>query len=249
MPSVRVDHSDRVTTIILSRPEVRNAIDRATATALADAFRDFEHDADALVAVLCGEGDFCTGADLKAIAAGTPNRLEPEGDAPLGPTRMLLAKPVIAAIGGYAVAGGLELAIWCDLRVAEEDAVLGFLNRRFGVPLIDGGTVRLPQLIGLGRALDLILTGRRVSASEALAMGLVDRVVPHGAARAEAEALARTIAQLPQAALHHDRMSAYAALGLPLEAALAQEFITAREVVRDPEMIERVRRFGDKEKS
>src|SRR6185295_7293011 len=152
-----------VTTVVLSRPEVKNAVDRATAQALADAFRAFDADAEAKVAVLCGEGGtFCAGADLKAIAAGAPNRVLPDGDGPMGPTRMVLSKPVIAAISGHAVAGGLELALWCDLRVVEEDAVLGVFCRRWGVPLIDGGTVRLPRIVGLGRALDLILTGRPV---------------------------------------------------------------------------------------
>ncbi|HYM27116.1 MAG TPA: crotonase/enoyl-CoA hydratase family protein, partial [Steroidobacteraceae bacterium] len=172
--SVRVERDGAVTTVLLNRPEVRNAVDRQTALELADAFRAFEADDAASVAVLHGEhGHFCAGADLKALATGEPNRLAPEGDGPMGPTRMLLSKPVIAAIAGYAVAGGLELALWCDLRVMEEDATLGVFCRRWGVPLIDGGTVRLPRLIGLGRALDLILTGRPVGAAEALAMGLV----------------------------------------------------------------------------
>src|SRR5262249_35258173 len=193
-------------TVILSRPEVRNAVDRAHAEALADAFRAFEADDAAHVAVLFGEGgNFCAGADLKAMRAGQPNQVEPTGDAPMGPTRFLLRKPVVAAVAGYAVAGGLELALWCDLRVAEQDAVFGVFCRRWGIPLIDGGTVRLPRLIGLSRALDLILTGRGVRADEALAMGLANRVVPRGQARAAAEALAQELAALPQLCLRNDR--------------------------------------------
>jgi enoyl-CoA hydratase len=221
---VRVEKSGPVTTIILARPQVKNAVDRAMADALTDAFERFDADPDASVAVLWGEGGtFCAGADLKAVAAGTPNRLEPEGDGPLGPTRRLLSKPVIAAIAGHAVAGGLELACWCDLRVAEEDAVLGVFCRRFGVPLIDGGTVRLPRLIGLSRALDMILTGRPVSAAEAHAWGLVNRVVPRGESRAAAEALAREIAGFPQVCMRGDRRSAHEQHGLELEPALRNE--------------------------
>src|SRR5690242_10699292 len=224
---VRVEKSGPVTTVILDRPERRNAVDRATAEALADAFRGFAADADARVGVLYGDhGSFCAGADLKAIAGdgGTqPNRVAPDGDGPMGPTRMLLDKPVIAAIAGAAVAGGLELALWCDLRIAEADAVLGVYCRRWGVPLIDGGTVRLPRIIGLGRALDLILTGRGVGAEEALAIGLVNRVVPPGEARAAAEALAAELAALPQIALRADRRSAYEQDGMSIEAAMANE--------------------------
>ncbi|MGB2710880.1 MAG: crotonase/enoyl-CoA hydratase family protein, partial [Conexibacter sp.] len=176
---VAVERSGPVTTVILDAPEVRNAVDRPTAEALADAFRAFDADDDAAVAVLWGAGGtFCAGADLKALARGEGNRVAPDGDAPMGPSRMLLSKPVIAAIAGHAVAGGLELALWCDLRVVEQDAVLGVFCRRWGVPLIDGGTVRLPRIVGLGRALDLILTGRPVGAEEALAIGLANRVVP-----------------------------------------------------------------------
>ncbi len=192
--SVRIEKQKPITTVVIDRPKVRNAVDRDTAQALADAFRAFDADPDANVAVLCGEGgNFCAGADLKAVASGGPgrNRIEAGGDGPMGPSRLLLDKPVIAAIEGYAVAGGLELALWCDLRVVAEDATLGVFCRRFGVPLIDGGTVRLPRLIGLSRALDLILTGRPVGAAEALQMGLANRVVPRGAARAAAEELAR----------------------------------------------------------
>lgn len=214
----------RVTTVVLSRPEVRNAVDRATAQQLADAFREFEAgDTDA--AVLYGDGGtFCAGADLKAVADGRGNRVEPDGDGPMGPTRMRLTKPVIAAVAGHAVAGGLELALWCDLRVAEEDAVFGVFCRRWGVPLIDGGTVRLPRLVGTGRALDLILTGRAVGAAEALAMGLVDRVVPRGAARAEAERLAAELATFPQTCLRQDRLSVLEQEGLTEADALAGEY-------------------------
>ena len=205
---VRVERSGRVTTVILDRQAAKNAVDRPTAEALADAFRAFDADPEARVGVLYGDhGTFCAGADLKALAKGTPNRVAADGDGPMGPSRMLLGKPVIAAIEGHAVAGGLELALWCDLRVAADDAVLGVFCRRFGVPLIDGGTIRLPRLIGLSRALDLILTGRAVTADEALMMGLVNRVVPPGQARAAAETLAHELAELPQAAMRADRMS------------------------------------------
>jgi enoyl-CoA hydratase len=223
--AVIVEKKGPITTVILSRPEVKNAVDREAAEALADAFRQFEADPEAKVAVLWGDGGtFCAGADLKAIAAGSPNRIDPEGDAPMGPSRMRLSKPVIAAIAGYAVAGGLELALFCDLRVVEEDAVLGVFCRRWGVPLIDGGTVRLPRLIGLSRALDLILTGRAVSAPEALAMGLANRVVKAGAAREEAEALAAQIAAFPEVCMRGDRQSAYEQGDLTLEEALANEW-------------------------
>lgn len=223
--TIQVHKEGRVTTVVLNRPEVRNAVDRETAQALADAFRDFDRDDEALAGVLCGDnGTFCAGADLKAIAAGNHNRTEPAGDGPMGPSRMVLSKPVIAAISGYAVAGGLELALWCDLRVMEENAVLGVFCRRWGIPLIDGGTVRLPRLIGLSRALDLILTGRPVGAAEALSMGLVNRVVPGGTARRAAEELARKIAQFPQICMRGDRMSAYEQFDLSFDKAMANEF-------------------------
>jgi enoyl-CoA hydratase len=222
--SVRVERDGAVTTIVLSRPEVKNAVDRATADALADAFRAFDADPSASVAVLYGEGGtFCSGADLKAIARGEPNRVDPEGDGPMGPSRMLLSKPVIGAISGYAVAGGLELALFCDLRVVEADAKLGVLCRRWGVPLIDLGTIRLPRIVGLGRALDLILTGRLVGADEALAMGLVSRVVAKGEALTAAVALARELAAFPQACMRGDRMSAYEQFDLPLGRAIENE--------------------------
>lgn len=228
MIAVRSEREGPVTTVILDRPHARNAVDRASADALLAAFEAFAADDDARVAVLWGAGgQFCAGADLKAIAAGDPNRLEADGPGPMGPTRLMLDKPVIAAVAGHAVAGGLELALWCDLRVVERDATFGVYCRRFGVPLIDGGTARLPRLVGLGRALDMILTGRPVSASEAHAIGLADRVVPPGRARAEAEALARQIAAFPQTCLRVDRRSAYAAFDGEFEAVLRREFAAA----------------------
>ena len=221
---MRVEREGPIVTVTLDRRGHRNAVDRETAEALAAAFRAFDLDDTARVAVLHGDhGVFCAGADLKALASGTPNRVERDGDGPMGPSRMVLGKPVIAAIEGHAVAGGLELALWCDLRVAAEDATLGVFCRRFGVPLIDGGTIRLPRLIGLSRALDMILTGRAVSAQEALSFGLVNRVVPKGTALAAAKQLAHELAELPQAALRADRTSAYLQHDLPLEAALLQE--------------------------
>ncbi|MGZ4644483.1 MAG: crotonase/enoyl-CoA hydratase family protein [Blastococcus sp.] len=223
-PAVRVERDGPVTTVILSRPEARNAVDRPTAQALADAFRAFDADDEAAVAVLWGEGGtFCAGADLKGLGTDRQNRVGPVGDGPMGPTRMRLGKPVVAAVSGHAVAGGLELALWCDLRVVEEDAVLGVFCRRWGVPLIDGGTVRLPRLIGQSRAMDLVLTGRPVEASEALAIGLANRVVPTGTARAAAEALAREVAAFPQTCLRQDRLSLLEQDGLTEEAAIAGE--------------------------
>ncbi len=223
--SVTVERAGPVTTVILSRPEVRNAVDRQTAEELVEAFTAFDADPNALVGVFYGDhGHFCAGADLKAISSGAGNRIEPTGDGPMGPSRMLLSKPVIGAIAGYAVAGGLELALWCDLRVMEEDATLGVFCRRWGVPLIDGGTVRLPRLIGLSRALDMILTGRPIGAEEALAMGLVNRVAPRGQARQVAEALAGELARFPQVCLRQDRLSAYEQFDLTWEQALANEF-------------------------
>nr|WP_055505690.1 crotonase/enoyl-CoA hydratase family protein [Nonomuraea pusilla] len=217
--AVRAERRGAVTTVVLSRPHARNAVDRATAEALAAAFRAFE-ESDAAVAVLWGEGGtFCAGADLKAL----DNRVAEDGDGPMGPTRMRLSKPVIAAVAGHAVAGGLELALWCDLRVAEEDAVFGVFCRRWGVPLIDGGTVRLPRLVGASRAMDMILTGRAVGAREAYEIGLANRLVPTGTAREHAEALAASIARFPQDCLRGDRLSALEQEGLTEEAALAQE--------------------------
>ena len=223
--TVHVETNGPVTTVIIDRPAARNAIDRATAQELAAAFRDFDADPAQHVAVLCGaNGHFCAGADLKAFVADPGDwSLAEDGDAPLGPTRMLLSKPVIAAVSGYAVAGGLELALWCDLRVAEQSATFGVFCRRWGVPLIDGGTIRLSRLIGHSRALDLILTGRPVGAEEAMAIGLANRVVDDGMARAAAEALAAQIAAFPQTCLRHDRLSSYEQWGLPLPDALKNE--------------------------
>ncbi|MGI5130871.1 crotonase/enoyl-CoA hydratase family protein [Pseudonocardia sp. CA-107938] len=227
--AVTVTREGPVTTVTLARPERRNAVDGATAAALAAAFRAFDADPDAAVAVLHGAGGvFCAGADLTAVGTERGNRLADDGDAPMGPTRLRLGKPVIAAIEGYAVAGGLELALWCDLRVASETAVFGVFCRRWGVPLIDGGTVRLPRIVGAGRAMDMILTGRPVDAAEALAMGLATRVVPAGEALAAAQALAAELAALPQTCLRHDRLSALEQWGLDEEAAMAQEFAHGR---------------------
>ncbi len=243
--TVVVDRQPPITTVVLSRPHARNAVDRETAEELAAAFRAFEHDDESHVAVLFGDhGQFCAGADLKAVAAGRPNRLAADGDGPLGPTRMILDKPVVAAIAGHAVAGGLELALWCDLRVAERDAVLGVFCRRFGVPLIDGGTVRLPHIVGLGRALDLVLTGRPVGAEEALAMGLVDRVVERGEARAAAEQLARELAAFPQTCMRSDRRSVYAALGMALPDALRSEYEHGRAAIDSADLVRGAQRFA-----
>ncbi len=223
---VQVTRQGAVTIVSINRAQARNAVDGVTAQQLADAFRAFDADPDAAVAVLHGEhGTFCAGADLKALNdEARRNRLDPEGDGPMGPSRMLLSKPVVAAISGHAVAGGLELALWCDLRVVERSAVLGVFCRRFGVPLIDGGTVRLPRLIGLSRALDLILTGRAVAADEALAMGLANRVVDDGQSLQAAIALAEQLAALPQTCMRNDRRSAYEQFGMGLDEALAHEF-------------------------
>ncbi|KAA8887830.1 crotonase/enoyl-CoA hydratase family protein [Nocardia colli] len=222
--SVRIERSGPVTTVILHRPEARNAVDGPTAAALADAFREFDADPDAAVAVLWGDGGtFCAGADLKALGTERSNQVTEDGDGPMGPTRMRLSKPVIAAVSGYAVAGGLELALWCDLRVAEQDSVFGVFCRRWGVPLIDGGTLRLPRLIGSSRAMDLVLTGRPVDAAEALQIGLANRVVPTGEARSAAEQLAAELAALPQACLRSDRMSLLEQDGMDEETALRNE--------------------------
>lgn len=223
--TVRLDTAGPVLTVTIDRPGVRNAVDRETAAALADAFRGFDADDTLSVAVLTGAGGtFCAGADLKAVSRGEANRIEPDGDGPMGPSRLRLGKPVIAAIEGYAVAGGLELALWCDLRVAAADAVLGVFCRRWGVPLIDGGTVRLPRLIGHSRAMDLILTGRPVAADEALGMGLVNRVAASGDALAVAQALAAEIAAFPQVCLRGDRASALEQWDLAEEEALSGEY-------------------------
>lgn len=221
---VRVEKAGAVTTVVIDRPEARNAVDGPTAAALADAFREFDADESQSVAVLYGEGGtFCAGADLKSVGTERGNRITPEGDGPMGPSRMRLGKPVIAAVEGYAVAGGLELAIWCDLRVVAANATFGVFCRRWGVPLIDGGTVRLPRLVGEGRALDLILTGRPVAADEALRIGLADRVVAPGTTRARAEELGDLLAELPQACLRNDRLSVLDQHGLDEQEALRVE--------------------------
>jgi enoyl-CoA hydratase len=244
---VRIEHDGPVTIVTIDRPDRRNAVDDPTAIALVDAFRAFEDDDERLVAVLTGAGGhFCSGADLKAILDGTGpgvRAMSPESG-PLGPTRMLLRKPVVAAVEGYAVAGGLELALWCDLRVAARDAVFGVFCLRWGVPLIDGGTVRLPRLIGHSHALDLILTGRGVSGDEALRMGLANRLTEPGEARDGAVALAHDLARLPQECLREDRASSYEQWGLPLDAALRQEHEHGMTVLRGRDFRAGVERFA-----
>ncbi len=245
--SVRVERLDGVTVVTLDRPEVRNAVDAATALSLYEAFVAFDADAQARVAVFHGaHGHFCAGWDLQAGARMARNEggpgvltdldfdpVEPRPLAPMGPTRLLLSKPVIAAVSGAAVAGGMELALWCDMRVMEEDAYFGVYCRRFGVPLIDGGTVRLPRLVGMGHAMDLILTGRKVEPAEALAMGLANRVVPRGQARDAAVALARELAKFPQATMNADRMSAYVQWDQPLAQAMHQEWERGKHRIGD----------------
>lgn len=245
---VIIEKNGPVTTLIINRAEVRNAVDRPTAEALAAALRAFEADDQARVAVLAGAGGtFCAGADLGAVAEGAEraNRLETEGDGPMGPSRMQLSKPLIAAIEGHAVAGGLELALLADLRVMADNAVLGVFCRRFGVPLIDGGTVRLPRIIGQGRALDLILTGRPVLAEEALSMGLVNRVVAAGSALVAAQQLALAIAGFPQHCMLADRASAYAQWGVPFAHAMANEFVGGMAVIASGETQAGAQRFND----
>jgi enoyl-CoA hydratase len=228
---VRVERNGAVTTVIINRPEARNAVNRPTAAALYEAFEQFDRDDGASVAVLWGDnGTFCAGADLKAFGTPDANEVHRTGPGPMGPTRMVLSKPVIAAVSGHAVAGGLELALWCDLRIAEEDAVFGVFCRRWGVPLIDGGTVRLPRLIGHSRAMDMILTGRAVAAEEALAIGLANRVVPRGEARRHAEELAAELAALPQQCLRSDRSSMLHQWGRPETDALDFEFASIARV-------------------
>ena len=230
--AVRVERSGPVTTVFLHRPARRNAVDGPAAAELAAAFRAFDADPDAAVAVLHGEGGvFCSGADLTAIGSERGNRVSPDGDGPMGVSRLRLSKPVIAAVAGYAVAGGLELALWCDLRVADETAVFGVFCRRWGGPLIDGGTVRLPRLIGTGRAMDMILTGRPVDAAEALAIGLANRVVPAGQALKAARELAAKLAAFPQVCLRSDRASVLDAEGLGETAAMAAEFEHGRQAL------------------
>ncbi|HXG27498.1 MAG TPA: crotonase/enoyl-CoA hydratase family protein [Nevskiales bacterium] len=246
--TVLVERQAPVLVVTINRPEVRNCVDGPTAAALADVFRAFDADPELKVAILTGAGGhFCAGADLKAVA-GDParrNRIDPEGDGPMGPTRLQLSKPVIAAVSGYCVAGGIELAAWCDLRVADETAVFGVFCRRFGVPLIDGGTLRLPRLIGMSRALDLILTGRPVDAREALAFGLANRVVAAGQALAAALALAQQLAAFPQACLRGDRTSAYEQWGLDERAAIANEFRHGLATLQSGETVAGATRFAE----
>lgn len=223
--SVLVETDGPVTTVTIDRPAVRNAVDRHTAEQLAQAFRAFDADEDARVAVLAGAGgNFCAGADLKAFATGAGNRLEADGDGPMGVSRLVLTKPVIAAVSGFAVAGGLELAVWCDLRVVEESATFGVFCRRWGVPLIDGGTFRLARIVGFGVAMDMILTGRAVGAGEAQRIGLATRVVADGTAVEQAQQLAREIAELPQACMRNDRASLYDTWGLSTAEAIDVEW-------------------------
>jgi len=244
-PGVRRETNGPVTTIILDRPERRNAVDPPTAEALRAAFRAFDQDRTARVAVLWGAGGtFCAGYDLKAFAAAPRRLARAYGEGPMGPTRMRLGKPVIAAVSGHAVAGGFELALWCDLRVVEEDAILGVFNRRWGVPLVDGGTVRLPAVVGFGRALDLILTGRPVDAREAERIGLANRVVAKGKAREEAQALALRIAGFPPHSVKSDRQSAYDALGVRLGAALRHEHALGMRSAATGESLEGASRFA-----
>jgi enoyl-CoA hydratase len=247
---VLVEKKDVICTIIINRPESRNAVDRETATQLVEAFEDFEQDSSLLAAVFYGEGgNFCAGADLKAISRSDLNAVnsldfDMSKPGPMGPSRMKTSKPVIAAVSGYAVAGGLELACWCDLRVVEQDAVFGVFCRRYGVPLIDGGTQRLPRLIGMGRALDMILTGRPVSGEEALAMGLANRLVERGKAREEAEALALQIATYPQSCMRNDRQSVYRGFDKPMDEAMALEFRLGMEVIALGELQAGVEKFS-----
>ncbi len=243
--TLTVERNGPVTAVTIDRPSRRNAIDPATARALLDAFTEFDQDETASVAVLTGAGGtFCAGADLTALAEGDRHRVAVDGPGPLGPTRLGLAKPVIAAVEGYAVAGGLELALWCDLRVAAESAVFGVFCRRFGIPLVDGGTIRLPRLVGQGRALDLILTGREVGADEALAIGLVNRVVPTGTSREHALSLAAELAALPQRCLRNDRLSALSQWGLPMADALATETRFGLDSLASPDAVSGPQRFA-----
>ena len=244
--SVHYEVRDHIAIVTIDRPEVRNAVDAATAHALADAFRRFDEDEAVLVAVLTGGGGyFCAGADLKAVAAGEQRELSPDGDGPMGPTRMHLSNPVVAAIEGHAVAGGLELALWCDLRVVAEDAVLGVFCRRFGVPLIDLGTVRLPRLIGHSRAMDLILTGRPVPAREAVLMGLANRVAPSGNALDAAIELAQEIARHPQRCMRSDRRSAIEQWGMAEDEAMRNELQLGLETIESGETVTGARHFRD----
>ncbi len=242
---IRQRRNDSVLVVTIDRPECRNAVDGPTADALADAFREFDADDELAVAVLSGAGGtFCAGADLKAVSDGRGNKVREDGDGPMGPTRMLLSKPVIAAVEGFAVAGGLELAAWCDLRVAATDAVFGVYCRRWGVPLVDGGTIRLPRLIGHSHALDMILTGRGVSGEEALRMGLANRLVEPGSAETAAVELAGQIAKFPPRCMRGDRMSSYRQWSLSIEEALLAETKIGLDVIHSGETLEGATRFA-----
>jgi enoyl-CoA hydratase len=244
-PAVHIERDGPVTIVTIDRPQARNAVDRPTAALLADAFREFEADDDAFVAILTGaNGTFCAGADLKGVGEGRGNAVTEDGDGPMGPTRMLLSKPVIAAVEGHAVAGGLELALWCDLRVAARDAVFGVFCRRWGVPLVDGGTVRLPRLIGHSHALDLILTGRGVSGDEAERMGLANRLTAAGGALDAARTLAHELAALPPRCLREDRLSSYEQWGAPLDEAMRIELRHAQATLASGESLEGAIRFA-----
>lgn len=247
--TVRTEIDGTTLVVSIDRPAVRNCVDQNTADQLASAFKAFEKNDALSVAILTGsDGHFCAGADLKAVSSGDPdraNRFETEGDGPMGPTRLRLSKPVIAAVSGYCVAGGLELALWCDLRVAAEDAVFGVFCRRFGVPLIDGGTVRLPRLIGMSRAMDMILTGRPVDAREAAEFGLANRVVAKGEALAAAKQLANEIAKFPQTCMRGDRQSTYEQWGMSQEQAIANEFVIGMNAVNAGETVSGASRFRD----
>ena len=249
--TVHYETEGPVAVVTIDRPDVANAVDRPTAEALAGAFRRFDEAEDASVAVLTGANDtFCAGADLKAMQEpGAPraSRVEPDGDGPVGPTRMLLGKPVIAAVEGHAVAGGLELAAWCDLRVAAEDAVFGVYCRRWGIPLMDGGTIRLARLLGHSNALDLILTGRGVHGEEALRMGLANRLVPRGETLPAALALAHELASRPQAAMRSDRLSSYEQWSLPLDEALSREYEHGMSTLRTGELFSGLERYASGE--
>ncbi len=245
MSTVRYETQDQIAIVTIDRPEVRNAVDGPTAAALAEAFRRFGADDALAVAILTGaSGTFCAGADLKAVSHGRGNRVYEQGDGPMGPSRMLLSKPVLAAVEGFAVAGGLELALWCDLRVAARDAVFGVYCRRWGVPLVDGGTIRLPRLIGQSHALDMILTGRGVSGDEALRMGLANRLVEPGSALENAVELARRIAAFPQLCMRNDRRSAYEQWSMSLPDALLHETRLGLDVIRSGETLAGATRFA-----
>ncbi len=246
MENLIIETKDHITTILINRPQAKNAVDGTTAKELAAAFLAFDKDDNSSVAILGGtQGTFCAGADLKALAGkGTPNPTTPNGIGPMGPSRMLLSKPVIAAVSGYAVAGGLELALWCDLRVMEDTAIMGVFCRRWGVPLIDGGTIRLPRLIGMSRAMDLILTGRPVDATEALQMGLTNRVVKEGEALNAAKELAKQLTEFPQACMRNDRLSVYEQWNHPLPDALRNEFDKGMETINSGETLKGASRFS-----